>query len=190
MNAWDIAQRLWTHIMIQKETERPEGVRNPVKYTKEYRRSREECHAVPEEYLDCNDFTNWVCEYLDTYGVPMYMISIWARNPADGFRKWHILAACKLGHRDYVIVDNARNVTMWRGSLGAFVDEYDSSGVTEVPCGISRYEKPHYDCPASRYALQYLHAIGSEEDIEVVERRPKTGNLARTEGVGASPVGI
>jgi hypothetical protein len=87
----------------------------------------------------------------------------------------HQMATCKLADGTYVIIDNARQITIWHGSLEEFVNQY-RMGAEEVPVslmprGIAPYLKPKWNNPAGRFLVHSYNAI-DEDEMESVPLKP------------------
>lgn len=140
---------------------------NAIHWLLHYQLSDEERKYIDPEKLDCND--NPACERLSAYGLPMYTVSIYPKNPEDRLDfSWHQFAACKLNQDVFLIVDGTRSL-VWHGSLEDYVQE-ETSGAVEnaiIPVvGISEYAQSYFRNVVSKGLVQIAHRIASEDEME------------------------
>jgi len=151
------------------------------KYVVKYQQSEVELGEQNLTEPDCNDNAYSTCQRLDRLGIPMYLISIWPRNPEERFdtdKDWHQMAACRIGENRFLIIDNSKIVTIWEGSLESFVTKCktgSSKYAYEIPMsiiprlGISRFAEPKHNNGPSKMMTQSLQSVGSEDRMEIVQ---------------------
>lgn len=131
-----------------------------------YRLSAEEIKKIDPAKIDCND--NSACELLSAYGLPMYIISMYPKNLKHRFdHSWHQFAACKLNENVFLIVDGNQSM-IWYGTMQQYVEENGSRDTQSeiIPVvGISRYAEPFLRNPLSKFEVQALNGICSEEEM-------------------------
>lgn len=137
---------------------------------------------TPDSNTDCNDYAYRICQILAKKDIPAYLLSVWPKESRERFRSdWHQMATFKIDDDEYIIIDNAKVITIWHGSLQEFVHHYKLCG--EVPAGyvihggIAPYLKPKWNNPASRIAIQAWNAT-SEDKMENVLINPNSIDIA------------
>lgn len=140
---------------------------NAIHWLLHYQLSDEERKYIDPEKLDCND--NPACERLSAYGLPMYTVSIYPKNPEDRLDfSWHQFAACKLNQDVFLIVDGTRSL-VWHGSLQQYVEQQTGGAVknTIIPVvGISAYRQPYFDTVISKGLVQINNRIYEEDQMD------------------------
>lgn len=140
---------------------------NAIHWLLHYQLSDEERKYIDPKKLDCND--NPACERLSAYGLPMYTVSIYPKNPEDRLDfSWHQFAACKLNQDVFLIVDGTRSL-VWHGSLQQYVEQQSGGAVknTIIPVvGISAYRKPYFDTVISKGLVQINNRIYEEDEMD------------------------
>lgn len=130
-----------------------------------YRPNKEEAANIHPKSLRCNAPANMGCEELEQLGLPMYLLSIWPKEPAARFHQsWHQMAVCKMNDRCFLIVDN-NVVTLWHGSLKAFVAQYGDHMCIISQFGIATYAEPK-NPKAGKFLSQACCGIADEKEME------------------------
>ncbi len=132
-----------------------------------YRLPAKQMKEMDPAKLDCND--NSAFEVLSKYGLPMYIVSIWPKQPGHRLdHSWHQFAATKLNENDFLIVDG-KNALRWHGSLQDYVSQQPQSLVPQeiIPTlGLSKHADAYFQNPISRGLVQLHHLIPSEDHME------------------------
>lgn len=145
-----------------------------------YRTSAADAQAMPKERLDCNDHCNAHCERLSVrHGMPMYMVAYWPTDEArTGQDSWHIVAACRLGEREFLMLDNGNRATFWRGTLAEYGRSYPRrfegwGSMDVIPhVGIARYVRPKYEGSTFAKAVLQVERRCTEEAMEQLRLAP------------------
>lgn len=155
-------------------------------YYSNYRLSPANYEKAQPSKIDCNDHANVKCDVLSDQGIPMHFLAIWPREPGLRWRKsWHLMATCKMNDAEFLIFDNDRSVTHWRGTLAQYGREYHELQQMEISMaviptvGISKYVRPYFDTPGAKFVQQGHQSI-AEEQMEQLGIRPtrKEGMIA------------
>lgn len=144
-------------------------------WMRNYRASEEQAACIPPDSIDCNDHCNIHCHRLSyDHRLPMHLVAYWPSDAAKtGKDSWHIVAVCKLGPQEFLILDNGSLATFWHGTLGQYGQSYPSrfpswGSMDVMPAvGIARYVRPKYDTPFAKGALQVLLSC-DEADMETL----------------------
>jgi hypothetical protein len=126
------------------------------------------------EPIDCNDPVYQIPEKLSTRGIPMYIVSIWPKDPElRGIKDWHQIAACKGDDKYFLIYSKGSPLTIWNGSLAQYVNECDRFDIPReiIPVfGISKFVEPKYDTAPAKWWQQISNAV-PEDEMEVSRLR-------------------
>ena len=147
-----------------------------LEWMQRYRACEERTETLVADTIDCNDHGNVHCHTLAfRHGVPMHLVAYWPSDPEKtGKNSWHLVAACKLDHDHYLILDNRTQATFWHGSLSQYGETYPGrnegwESMEVIPVvGIAKYIRPKYlDSTFNKGALQLLGTC-TERDMDML----------------------